>query len=74
MTWPVDPYERELEPEEFDARLRRALADEEDRASIRELITWFRARYPTPEARLAYVRRKIRALKRSRTGESIGDV
>jgi hypothetical protein len=40
----LNPYERELGPEEFEAKSARALADEADRASIRELIAWFRRR------------------------------
>ena len=57
------PYDRELTPEEFDRRLARALADDEDMQSTAELIEWFRRRYPTAGARLAYVRRKIAALR-----------
>jgi hypothetical protein len=31
-----------------------------EREAFTELVTWFRTRYPTPEARLAYVRRTYR--------------
>jgi len=51
--------ERRLSPEEFSA-----LADApilaEERERVLELIDWFCRRYPTPEARLAYVRRATR--------------
>jgi hypothetical protein len=59
----TDPYERELTPEEFETRLERALSDEADRLSIRELIEWFTRRYPSAESRLRYARRKVRALR-----------
>ncbi len=63
-----DPYERELTPEEFDAKLGRVLADPVEQESIRELIAWFSRRYPTPEGRLAYARRKARQLGLARGG------
>ena len=48
--------ERRLSAEEFRAALAVPLgSDEEDQA--RSLIRWFRRRYPTPAARLAYARR-----------------
>jgi len=47
--------ERRLSPEEFEARVRAPMSDEE-RTAIRENIAWFRRRYPTPRERLAYVR------------------
>jgi hypothetical protein len=31
-----------------------------EREAFNELVTWFMTRYPTPEARLAYVRRAYR--------------
>lgn len=55
--------DRRLSAEEF-----RALADApmsaEELAEIRSLIAWFTRRYPTPAARLAYVRRKTAAWTR----------
>jgi hypothetical protein len=60
-----------LEPlprEEFDRRLRAAI-DElagEELENILELLRWFRTRYPTARARLAYNRAKYEQLaKRS---------
>jgi hypothetical protein len=51
--------ERALSPEEFRAGLAVPLsATEEEEA--RDLIRWFRRRYPTPAARLAYARRAYR--------------
>ena len=47
-----------LSPVEFARRVRRALAEEEEIANIGQLIAWFRRRYPTAKARLAYVRKK----------------
>lgn len=55
--------ERSLEPAEFDAKLQASLTDPERREELAELITWFRRRYPTARERLAYVRRKVRALR-----------
>lgn len=55
---------RELEPAEFDARLRRALADEDRMRELAELVRWFRRRYPTLDERLAYARRKYRDIAR----------
>lgn len=51
-------YETPLSPEEFDRRLREALADEEQMQRNRELCQWFLRRYPTAGERLAYARRK----------------
>ena len=48
----------QLSPEEFERRLARVLAEKDEIANIRALIAWFRRRYPTAKARLAYVRRK----------------
>jgi hypothetical protein len=51
--------ERQLSPDEIRAALAVPLgADEED--GSRSLIRWFRRRYPTPAARLAYARRAYR--------------
>jgi hypothetical protein len=50
-------YEKPLEPAEFERRVREILADEEEQKNIAELIAWFTKRYPTPEARLRYVRK-----------------
>lgn len=56
--------ERTLTPEEF-----RAWADgpigEDERRETAALIEWFLRRYPTPDARLAYARRKYREWARS---------
>ena len=53
-------YERPLPKDEFDARLRDAIAEmagpEGD--AIRDDVAWFVRRYPTPLARLRYARRK----------------
>ena len=51
--------ERQLSPEEFRAALAQPLGEAEEEES-RSLIRWFRRRYPTPAARLAYVRRAYR--------------
>jgi DNA-binding GntR family transcriptional regulator len=48
--------ERRLSPEEFAARLAAPLGDDE-RAAMRQLIEWFRRRYPTPHQRLRSGRR-----------------
>ena len=63
MRKPLSPaaqaiYERSLEPEEFDRLLREALADTEQMERNRELIRWFKRRYPTARDRLSYARRK----------------
>ncbi len=58
-------YEKPLEPEEFDRRVREVLADATEQENIAELIAWFVKRYPTVEARLAYVRRHAKALRRA---------
>jgi hypothetical protein len=51
--------ERQLSPDEFRAALAQPLgAAEEDES--RSLIRWFRRRYPTPAARLAYTRQAYR--------------
>ena len=51
--------ERQLSPEDFSAALAQPLSEAEEEDS-RSLIRWFRRRYPTPAARLAYVRRAYR--------------
>ena len=51
--------ERRLSPEEARAALAVPLGDAEEEES-RSLIRWFRRRYPTPAARLAYARRAYR--------------
>jgi hypothetical protein len=48
--------ERRLSPEEVRAALAVPLSRAEEEES-RSLIRWFRRRYPTPAARLAYARR-----------------
>lgn len=45
-----------LSVEEAEAYLRAPVTDEE-RAGVLEQVRWFTRRYPTPLARLAYVRR-----------------
>lgn len=50
--------ERELTPEEFDRRCAAALAEEDTLADARELVRWFRRRYPTALERLRYARRQ----------------
>ena len=51
--------ERQLSPEEVRAALAQPLGEAEEEGS-RSLIRWFRRRYPTPGARLAYARRAYR--------------
>lgn len=51
--------ERQLGPEEIRAALALPLGEAEEEES-RSLIRWFRRRYPTPAARLAYARRAYR--------------
>ena len=51
--------ERQLSPEEVRAALEQPLGAAEEEES-RSLIRWFRRRYPTPAARLAYARRAYR--------------
>lgn len=71
MRAPVHPIARELDEgeltvEEFEARLRRTLADEDGMREMRELVRWFRRRYPTVEERLAYARRKYKEITANR--------
>lgn len=47
---------RRVSPEELDRELRRVISDEE-REEVLSLVRWFTTRYPSPEARLEYVRR-----------------
>jgi hypothetical protein len=51
--------ERQLGPDEIRAALAQPLGTAEEDES-RFLIRWFRRRYPTPAARLAYARRAYR--------------
>jgi hypothetical protein len=51
--------ERSLSAEEARAALAVPLGEAEEEES-RSLIRWFRRRYPTPAARLAYARRAYR--------------
>jgi hypothetical protein len=51
-------YERELSPEEFERRCVRALEENETIDEARELIRWFRSRYPDALDRLRYARRQ----------------
>jgi hypothetical protein len=59
VTDPREPSREEalLTPEEFASRVSRVLSDEEAQAETVAIIRWFRARYPTPRARLAYAHR-----------------
>ena len=56
--------ERRLSPEEFDAYAGAPVSPEEE-AAMAELIAWFRRRYPTPGARLAYARRAYARWRKS---------
>lgn len=58
----TDLAEERLPPEEFARRLALAVAELDGEEGIRlgELLDWFTRRYPTPEARLRYHRRKLR--------------
>lgn len=56
MSDQADP-EGELTADEFARRLESTVSDEEHTEMV-ELIGWFSRRYPTPKARLDYVRRK----------------
>lgn len=47
---------RRLGPEELRVALDRPITQAE-RSDVRELVAWFRRRYPTPAERLRYVRR-----------------
>lgn len=60
-------YEAPLSPEEFEARLREALAslDGPEGNQLVELIDWFQRRYPTARERLAYCRHRMRELERA---------
>ena len=51
--------DRVLAPDEFRRLLALPLGEAEE-ADARSLIRWFRGRYPTPAARLAYARRAYR--------------
>lgn len=59
-------YERELSPEEWARREAAAMADEAAIEEARELIRWFKRRYPDAHSRLRYSRR----MKRQWQGES----
>ncbi|MES1164534.1 MAG: hypothetical protein ABUR63_02150 [Verrucomicrobiota bacterium] len=48
--------ERRLTPEEWDAYVNQPVTAEEER-EMRELLSWFSRRYPTPADRLRYARR-----------------
>jgi hypothetical protein len=56
--------ERRLSAAEFDAMVRAPMSAEE-REDLAGLIRWFRRRYPTPAARLAYARRAYARWKRA---------
>ena len=59
-------YEAPLDPVEFDRRVAEIIADDGEKATIAELVLWFRRRYPTVEARLAYAQRHARNARRGR--------
>ena len=56
--------ESPLSPEDFDTRVREAIAslDGPEGAQLSELIDWFQRRYPTARERLAYCRRRMNEL------------
>jgi hypothetical protein len=68
VTSPESFYDTPLSREEFDARLKDALAemDGPGGAEISDYIEWFLRRYPTPLARLKYARRKYAEAMRTR--------
>jgi hypothetical protein len=53
----VEMYETPLTPEEL-ARRTAVPPTEEEVAELMDLVRWFTGRYPTAQARFAYVRRK----------------
>jgi hypothetical protein len=57
--------ERQVTREELHAELRRPIGDEE-REEVLALVRWFTRRYPSGEARLAYVRQAYRRWRRQR--------
>ena len=67
-----DIWERELSPEEFERWVQDTLADADDMENVRSLIAWFTRRYPTPFDRLAYVRRKVRSLRKTYGDRVVG--
>lgn len=61
-------YEVPLPPEEFERRLRDAMAElaGPEGEALREQLEWFARRYPTPLERLRYSRRKYAEAERMR--------
>ena len=57
-------WDEELEPEEFERRVKAALAEEDVIAELVSLSQWFTRRYPTGKDRLAYARTKYRQWSR----------
>jgi hypothetical protein len=58
-----EEYERPLTPEEY--RAQRAIPlTEQEIEETRELVRWFRGRYPTPAERSAYIRAAIARWRR----------
>jgi hypothetical protein len=57
---PDDAWTRPLTAEEAAAWLAHAASHPDEQAEMLDLIRWFTTRYPTPEARLIYMRRKTR--------------
>lgn len=56
--------DRRLSPAEARAYLDAPITDAE-RDAVRDLVRWFRRRYPTPVERLAYVRRAYARWRRT---------
>ena len=70
---PTDVWLRPMPPEEFEEMIRAALVslqgtEGEEMASLR---AWFVRRYPTPTARLAYVRRRYEEMQTEQTREPV---
>lgn len=59
----LDP-DRRLSPAEVRAYLD-APIDQDERDAVQDLVRWFCRRYPTPAARLAYVRRAYARWRRT---------
>jgi hypothetical protein len=56
--------DRRLSPDEARAYLDAPITDAE-RDAVRDLVRWFRRRYPTPVERLTYVRRAYARWRRT---------
>jgi hypothetical protein len=62
----MNPHDRVLTAAEFAQLLERARGETEEIQQQRELIRWFRARYPTAGDRLRYARRRHAEWMRSK--------